>query len=211
MNYSLAATSMTGAQINSIRRKVHPEVIASKGYYRKCSRQLRYGYSRYRGLGIQNYRVKQRLRKIQITHKVLNHRKHVTLIRRIIVLYQLSAGTMKELIEYPTERINYVSSIWLQNLLHFIHKYKLKIVTKRYISLIFQRRNNKCIIDEIFRSNMTKIKLIQINTYMTFLTVIYLNDITEYNEKKSILSYSLEIAQISYLKIQMTQSIEYVT
>ena len=35
LNYPLAATSMTDEQINSIQRRIHPEVISSKGYNRK--------------------------------------------------------------------------------------------------------------------------------------------------------------------------------
>ena len=65
LNYPLAATSMTDEQLNSIQSRIHPEVIASKGYNRKWPRELRYGHHKYCGLGMQDYRVEQRLRKIQ--------------------------------------------------------------------------------------------------------------------------------------------------
>ena len=84
MNYSLAATSMTDEQINSIQRRIRPEVIASKGYNRKWPMELRYGHHKYCGLGMQDYRVEQRLRQIQIMHTLLNHPKHSTLIESII-------------------------------------------------------------------------------------------------------------------------------
>ena len=107
---------MTDEQLNSIQRRIHPEVIASKYYNRKWPRELRYGHHTYCGLEMQDYRVKQRLRKIQIVHKILNHPKHSTLIESILPFYQLFAGTSQQVLEYPNKRINYVSSIWLKNL-----------------------------------------------------------------------------------------------
>ena len=127
LNYSLAATSMSHAQINSIHHINHPKVIASKGYNRKWPRELRYGYHQYCGLGLQDYRVEQRLRKIQITHKLLNHPKHVILIQSIISYYHLSVGTTKQVLEYQTDWIYYISSIWFRDLLHFMYRKKKKI------------------------------------------------------------------------------------
>ena len=53
LNYSLAVTSMIDEQINSIHRKVYPEVVPSKVYDRNWSRKLKYGYHLYCGLGTQ--------------------------------------------------------------------------------------------------------------------------------------------------------------
>ena len=50
LNYPLA--TMYDEKINSIQRRIHPEVIASKGYNRKWPRELRYGHHQYCGLGM---------------------------------------------------------------------------------------------------------------------------------------------------------------
>ena len=63
LNYPLAATYMYNKQINNIQIRFHPEVIASKGYNRKWPRELRYGHHYYCELGMQYYRVEQRLRR----------------------------------------------------------------------------------------------------------------------------------------------------
>ena len=78
---------MYDEQINSIQRKIHPEVVASKGYNKKWPRELRYGHQQYCGLGMQYYRVEQRLRKIQMLHKLLTHPKHTILVQSIILFY----------------------------------------------------------------------------------------------------------------------------
>ena len=87
LNYPLATTSMSDEQIKIIHRRIHPEVIVSKGYNRKWPRELRYGHHHYFRLDMQNYRVEQRLRKIQIMHKLLNHPKHTTLTQSILLFY----------------------------------------------------------------------------------------------------------------------------
>ena len=52
LNYSLAATSMIDKQINSIHRKVYPEVIASKLFNRKWPRKSRHNYHQYCGINM---------------------------------------------------------------------------------------------------------------------------------------------------------------
>ena len=52
---------MSNEQINRIQRRIHLEVITSKGYNMKWPRELGYGHHNYCGLGMQDYRVEQRL------------------------------------------------------------------------------------------------------------------------------------------------------
>ena len=174
---------MSDKQISSIQKRIHPEVIASKSYNRKWSRKLRYSHHNYCGLGMQDYRVEQRLRKIQIMHKLLNHPKHTTLIQSILSFYQLSVGTSKQVLEYPNERINYVNSTWLRDLIHFMARNNIKIIIKKYMSIEIQRRKDKCIVDEVLQSNLTKSKLIQVNACRLYLQILYLSDIIEPNGK----------------------------
>ena len=128
---------------------------------------------------MQDYRVEQRLRKIQIMHKLLNHPKHSTLIESIISFYQLSAGTSQQVLEFPNERIDYVNSIWLNDLIKFMSRNNIKIITKKYMSLEIQRRNDKCIMDEVLNSNLTKRKISQVNACRLYLRILYLSDIIQ--------------------------------
>ena len=128
---------------------------------------------------MQDYRVEQRLRKIQLMHKLLNYPKYTTLIQNILLFYQLSAGTSKQVLEYPNERINYVSSTWLRDLLHFMVRNNIKIITKKYTSIEIQRRNDKCIMDEVLQSNLPKSKTIQVNACRLYLQTLYLSDIID--------------------------------
>ena len=110
-------------------------------------------------------------------HKLLNQPKHTTLIQSILSFYQLSAGTFKQVLEYPNERINYVSSTWPRDLLHFMTRNNIKIITKKYMSIEIQRRNDKCIMDELLQSNLPKSKIIQVNVCRLYLQILYRSDI----------------------------------
>ena len=170
---------MSDKQINSIQKRIYPEVITSKSYNRKWPRDLRYSHHNYCGLSMQDYRVERRLRKIQIMHRLLNHPKHTTLIQSILSFYQLSVGTSKQVLEYPNERINYVNSTWLRDLINFMERNNIKITIKKYMSIEIQRRKDKCTVDEVLQSNFTKSKLIQVNACRLYLQILYLSDIIE--------------------------------
>ena len=128
---------------------------------------------------MQDYRVQHHLRKIQIMHKLLNHPKYSTLIESITSLYQLSVGTSQQMLEYPNERTNYVSSIWLKDLIHFMARNNIKIITKKYMNIEIQRRNDKIIMNEVLKSSLNKRKLIQVKACKLYLQMIYLSDIIE--------------------------------
>ena len=51
------------------------------------------------------------------------------------------------------------------------------------MSIEIQRRNNKCIMDDVLQSNLTKIKLIQVNTCRVYLQFFYLSDIIKPDSK----------------------------
>ena len=112
-------------------------------------------------------------------HKLFNHPKHTTLIQSIVSFYQLSAKTSKRVLEYPNERIDYVNSTWLKDLIQFMARNNIKIITKKYMSIEIQRRNDKCILDEVLQSNLSKSKLIQVNTCRLYLQILFLSDIIE--------------------------------
>ena len=133
---------------------------------------------------MQDYQVEQRLRNIQIMHKLLNHPKNSTLIESI-----LSTGTSQHVLKHPNERINYVSSIWLTDLIHFTVRNNIKIITKTYMNIGIQRRNDKIIMDELLQSNLNKSKIIQVNACRLYLQIIYLSDVIEPDEKTDNPSY----------------------
>ena len=57
------------------------------------------------------------------------------------------------------------------------------------MSIEIQRRNDKCIMDEVLQSNLTKSKIIQVNACRLYLRIIYLSDIIEPDGKTVHLMY----------------------
>ena len=83
------------------------------------------------------------------------------------------------MLEYPTERIDYISSTLFKDLIHFIARNKIEIITKKYINIELQKRDDKCIMDEVLQSNLSKSKRIQVNARRLYFRVIYLSDMIE--------------------------------
>ena len=102
LTYPQVTSSMNNKQLKLIHSLIHPSVIASKGFNRNWPEGLRYGNHKYCGLDILDYRVEQRLRKIQLLHKLLLHPKHKILLQGIIEWYQLSAGLIVQILVNPS-------------------------------------------------------------------------------------------------------------
>ena len=92
LSYPLVVSSMSNTQLKSIHSIIHPSVITNKEFNLNWSEGLRYGNHKYYRLDLLDFRVKQRLRKIQMIHKRLLHPKHKILMQGIIEWYQLSVG-----------------------------------------------------------------------------------------------------------------------
>ena len=124
-----------------------------------------------------NLEVEQGIWKIQIIHKFIHHPKHQTLIHAIVDWHQLSSGLNKYILQNPNQRSSYVSSIWFNNLLQFMAKNKITIVLANTLQFNIQRRNDKCIMDELIRGSSSYNQLIQINACRLYLNIIHLSDI----------------------------------
>ena len=99
--------------------------------------------------------------------------------RRYHILLSTVGGTSQQVLEFPNERIDYVNSICFKDLLHFIARHNIKIITRKYMSIEIQRRNDKCIKDEVLQSNLNKSKIILVNECRLYLHIIYLSAIIE--------------------------------
>ena len=94
-------------------------------------------------------KVEQRLSKIQFMRKLLLNKRHSILIQSIIEWYQLTAGVEEPLLAKPRKRINYISSIWFQDIIYFLYKHNISIFTKDFLTIKIQQKNDKCIMKEI--------------------------------------------------------------
>ena len=137
-----------------------------------------------------NLEVEQGIRKIQILHKFLYHPKHKTLIRAVVDWYQLSSGLSKSILQHPNQKCSYVSSTWLNNLLQFMDKNKIAIVLANTLQFNIQRRNDKCIMDDLTRGPSSNIQLIQLNACRLYLNIIHLSDIVNPDGKKPLIIIS---------------------
>ena len=90
----------------------------------------------------------------------------------------------KIILTKPNNLINYTSSIWFQDIIDFIYKHNISIVTKDFISTKGQRQNDKCIMKEILKLHLPKISLIQINSCRIYLNISHLSDMLDPNGKQ---------------------------
>ena len=72
----------------------------------------------------------------------------------IIEWYQLWAGLIGQILVNPSTGVNYVNSIWLQDLLNFMDTSQIKIFTTTFLTANHQRKNDKSIMVEINKMNL---------------------------------------------------------
>ena len=177
LTYPLVASSMSNKQLQSIHSIIHPSVIASKEFNRNWPEGLRYGNHHYCGLELMHFRVEQRLRKIQMLHKLLFHPKHKVLMQSIIEWYHISAGITGQILSNPSMKVNYINSIWFNDLIQFMAKSHISIYTNDFLTVNLQRNNDRSIMSEINNLNLPKQQKIQLNACRLYLQVPTLSDI----------------------------------
>ena len=168
LTYPLVASLINNKQLKSIHNLIHSSVILIKGFNRNWPEGLQYG----------NQRVEQRLREIQLLHKLLLHPKHKISMQGIIEWYQISAGLIGEILVNPSNQVNYVNCIWFQDLIIFMATSQIKIFTVTFLTSNHQRKNDKTIMVEISKMKLSKQSNIKINTCRPYLQVATLSDIT---------------------------------
>ena len=119
LGHPLAASSISSTQLNSIQSQVHPEVLASSGYNRKLPKSLRYGRHICCGSGLLYLGPEQSIRRIQTIHKLITHTKRKILITGTIYYFQLSSRQSISILESTNQPIEYVSSVWIRDLIFF--------------------------------------------------------------------------------------------
>ena len=192
ISYSLVASSMSDKQINKIQQIIHPQVIACKDFNRNWTKALRYGEHELSGIALIDLRVEQRVRKLQFMKKMLLYPKHKILIQIIIEWYHISAGLIGQILSNPTDKTSYVSSVWFQDIITFLFKNNIHVITYQFFTIKFQRINDRCIMYELIQLiqlNVTKTELIKLNACRMYLQVLLLSDITTPNGKTIIMQF----------------------
>ena len=184
ISYLLVTSSLNNKQLQSIHNIIYPSVIASKGFNRNWPESLRYGSHKFCGLEIMDYWVEQRLKKIQMIHKLLLHPEYQILIQEIIEWYQISAGVSSQILANPS-KVKYINRIWIQDLLDFMTEFQIKLFTTTFFAVNYQCQNDKCIMKEVGKLQLPKQKNIQLNAYTMYLQVATLrSDIVNLKKKK---------------------------
>ena len=110
LTHPLVVSSMSNKQLQSTPSIIRPPIITSKIFDRKWPEGLRYDNHKYCGLELLDYSVEQRLRKIQLIHKILLYPKYKIVMQGIIEWYQLSAGLTGQILANPSINVNYLNS-----------------------------------------------------------------------------------------------------
>ena len=130
-----------------------------------------------------DFKVEQRVRKIQFIHKMIYHPKHHLLIQALIEWYQVSSGLPYPILSQPNPAPNYINNVWFQDLIQFMADNNIKIITQDFFCNRPQRKNDKCIMYEIIKQKLTINQLIQINACRIHLQVSFISDMTRPNGK----------------------------
>ena len=105
----------------------------------------------------------------------------------------MSTGLIQPVFENLHRRSDYVSSIWLKNLISFMIKNNINIVLDNTLKFNIQRRYDKCIMDELTRKSLSLQQLIRINAYRLYLNIIHLSDMLFPDEVNINHNYLIEV------------------
>ena len=145
LSYSLTASSLSDEQIERIHKIIHQNIVAYKGFIRHWPCRLKYGHHQYCSLEITDLNVEQWLRKIHVLYKIILYKKHRILIQAMIECSYVSAGIETPLLEKSSINVNYANIKWMKDVIIFMGRCKITILTKEFFNIIRQRRNDKWI------------------------------------------------------------------
>ena len=77
----------------------------------------------------------------------------------------------------PIDQLSYVNSVWIQDLLSFMYNYNIKLYMEQFFTPKNQRENDKCIMNELIKLDLTKTEMIKLNACRMYLQVLQLRDI----------------------------------
>ena len=123
----MAVSSLSDKQLALIQDRVHPEILASTCFNCNFPIDLRYGKNKYSSVGLLDLKPEQRIRKIQMIHKLFLHPVQKKLIMSIIDHFQLSAGVSTPILSTTNQPLGYVSSTWFLDLINYCQKYHIKL------------------------------------------------------------------------------------
>ena len=112
----------------------------------------------------------------------------------IIEWYHISAGLIGQILSNPSIKVNYFSSIWFNDLIHFMAESHITIYTTYFLTVNLQRNNDQSIMSEINKLNLRKQQKIQLNACRLYLQVTTLSDIVNSDGRK-INQYFLEVTK----------------
>lgn len=92
-------------------------------------------------------------------------------------------GIPGQILSNPFKKVNYINSIWIQNLLDFMEQFQIQIFTTTFFSINYQHQNDKCIMKEVCKLKWPKQKSIQLNACRMYLQVATLGDIINPDER----------------------------
>ena len=70
--------------------------------------------------------------------------------------YHISAGLIVQILTNPSINVNYINSIWFNDLLYFMVESHITIYTTEFLTVNFQRNNDQIIMSEISKLNLPK-------------------------------------------------------
>ena len=89
-------------------------------------------------------------------HKPLFHPKYKILMQDIIECYQISEGLTEQIFANYLINVNYINSIWFHDILHFMAESNITVYTTEFLTVNYQRNNDKRIMSEGEKLHLSK-------------------------------------------------------
>ena len=189
IEYALPATTFNNTQIQNIHKKVIPKMLSSCNLSKKYPRALVFGPMDLGGLGFPNIEYLQTATKLNQIIKNLRGRTSLgTTFRIMMEQAQIQAGIDEQLLA-TTKIVNYIESNWIVSLIENMQKIQAQLTIEDYWLPSTKRKNDRMIMAEVIKLNMTIHETRQINNCRLFLKVTTFADICSSDGKTIMRQY----------------------
>ena len=125
--FPLTTSSLSEAQYIKNQKSHIPQELSSMGFNKTWPRALRFRCHPYGGLQLKHIEVETLIRKLRSFHDLLYKDDTSKSVKLLFHWYQYASRISHLVLENPSHSINYVNSIWANDLIRMLSKYQVQI------------------------------------------------------------------------------------
>ena len=174
----LSCPLLSTTQYQYIQQQYITSAISSMGYNKPWPVSLRFGDHKYWGLQLKHLETEAMIRKIS-HFRILLFKPHTSqLVLAMLARYQYVSGISYTVLEQDHFTMDPTNSLWLNDLVRLIKKYKVELKLRNKFITQHQRHNDRHLLDDILTHTSSLLSSKKLLVCRLYLQITLLSDIT---------------------------------